>query len=59
MQRETLATDRLGRRIDVGRDVNLEAGIARGTRHGQAMRNERPVFVDEIKQDGFHARIVR
>ena len=41
--------------IDAGRDMHLETRIARGARHRQAMRDEIPVFGDEIDEPWLHA----
>ena len=45
--------------IDPGRDVHLEAGVARGARHRQPVRDEVPVFGDEVDDAWLRSRAVR
>ncbi len=48
MQMKSFRLDRRAVAIDAGRDMHLEAGVAGGARHRQAMRDEVPVLGHEI-----------
>ena len=50
MQDETLGLDRLRPLVHARRDMHLEARLARGARHRQAVEQERKILVGEIEQ---------
>ena len=52
MQMKTFRLDGAPMTVDAGGDVHLEARIARGARHRQAMRDEVPVFGHQIDRRG-------
>ena len=50
MQMKSFGLDRRAMAIDPGCDVHLEAGVAGGPRHRQAVRDEIPILGDEIDE---------
>ena len=49
MQDETFGLDRVSALVDTRCNVNLEAGIARGARHRQAVKQEGEIFVHDVE----------
>ena len=52
MQMKSFGRDRRAVAIDAGRDMHLEARVAGGARHRQAVRDEVPILGHEIDDAG-------
>ena len=50
METKSFGLDRRAMAVDMGCDVHLESGVAGGTGHRQAMRDEIPILGDQIDQ---------
>ena len=50
MERKTFGFDGRAMAVDMGGDVHLVSRIARGAGHRQAMRDEIPIFGDQVDQ---------
>ena len=50
MEQKTFGFDGRAMAVDMGGDVHLVARVARGAGHRQAMRDEIPVFGDQVDQ---------
>ena len=48
MQDETLGLDRIGALSDTCCNMNLEAGLAGGASHRQAVHQERKILIDDV-----------
>ena len=50
MERKTFGFDGRAMAVNMGGDVHLVARVARGAGHRQAMRDEIPIFGDQVDQ---------